>query len=153
MNLSEIFSELLKKQDESLFEIFKQLIDNAEIEAKEKNLNPILTFIHINEKIEYGYIQLALAKGIIDNEEDYTEYHNQLIVSEKLLEKIYTYIEPITQNARKEIKIKVDYTLNSHTLEELKERYEILMELLSNNTIQKNSYVYEELKLKPKREN
>ena len=153
MNLSEIFSELLKKQDESLFEIFKQLIDNAEIEAKEKNLNPILTFIHINEKIEYGYIQLALAKGIIDNEEDYTEYHNQLIVSEKLLEKIYTYIEPITQNARKEIKIKVDYTLNSPTLEELKERYEILMELLSNNTIQKNSYVYEELKLKPKREN
>lgn len=153
MNLSEIFSELLKKQDESLFEIFKQLIDNAEIEAKEKNLNPILTFIHINERIEYGYIQLALAKGIIDNEEDYTEYHNQLIVSEKLLEKIYTYIEPITQNARKEIKIKVDYTLNSPTLEELKERYEILMELLSNNTIQKNSYVYEELKLKPKREN
>jgi len=151
MNILENFSLILKQHDETLFEIFKQLIDNAKIEAKEKNLDPILTFIHVNDNIEYGYIQLALAKGIIIRKEDYTEYHNQLIVSEKLLEKIYVYIEPITKNAREEIKLKAGYILASSTLEELKEEYKNLMELLSNNTIQKNSYVYEELELKSKR--
>ena len=150
MNLLENFSMLLKEQDEDLFEIFKQLIDNAKIEAKEKNLNPISTFIHVNEKIEYGYIQLALAKGIIVREKDYSECHNQLIISEKLLEKIYTYIEPITKNARKEIKLKVNYILMSSSLEELKEEFNNLMKLLSNDTIQKNSYVYEEIELEPK---
>ena len=34
MNLLENFSMLLQEQDEALFEIFKHLIDNAEIVAK-----------------------------------------------------------------------------------------------------------------------
>lgn len=111
----------------------------------QKKLNPISTFIHVNEKIEYGYIQLTLTKGIIVSEKDYSECHNQLIISEKLLEKIYTYIEPITKNAR--IEIKADYILMSSSLEELKEEYNNLMKLLSNDIIQKNSYVYEEIEL------
>ena len=71
MNLLENFSMLIKEQDEALFEIFKQLIDKAKTEAIEKNVNPISTFIYVNEKMEYGYIQLALAKGIILREKDY----------------------------------------------------------------------------------
>ena len=70
------------------------------------NTRPVIVVMSkssdINDKIEYGYIQLALAKGIIARKEDYVELHNQLIISEKLLEKIYTYIEPITKNARED---------------------------------------------------
>ena len=38
----------------------------------------------------------------------------------------------------------------SSSLEELKEEYNNFMELLSNDIIQKNSYVYEEIELEPK---
>ena len=38
----------------------------------------------------------------------------------------------------------------SSSLEELKEEFNNLMKLLSNDTIQKNSYVYEEIELEPK---
>ena len=38
----------------------------------------------------------------------------------------------------------------SSSLEELKEEYNNFMELLSNDIIQKNSYVYEKIELEPK---
>ena len=38
----------------------------------------------------------------------------------------------------------------SSSLEELKEEDNNLIELLSNDTIQKNSYVYKEIELEPK---
>ena len=143
MSLSNEFKILTQQFDESIFQIFKKVIDEAKEEAQKNDLDSILTFISINDKIKYCCIQLALANGIIENENDYNESHNSLIISENLLKKIYTYIEPITEKAKNEITCKVKSISNSNSVEDLQNACNNLFSLLSNKTIQENAYLYQ----------
>lgn len=147
MDFKEEFKMLTNQYDDAVFLIFKQIIDDAIEKCKNDNLNPILTFIFVNDTLKSTYIDLALIKGIIKAKEGYNEAHIKLIISENVEERIYNYIAPITDLARKSIKKEAKNILYSSSLEELKSKYTKLSSLLSNKTIQENSYVYEGIQL------
>lgn len=148
MNLQKEFKTLTTQFDDSMFQIFKEVIDTAKDKAKNLNLDPISTFIFINEQLKLAYIELALETGIIIKKEEYNDAHNKLIISERLNEKIYNYIEPISQKARKEIKLKAEKILEVTSLDELQKEYNNLMILLSDKTILANDYVFQDIELK-----
>ena len=71
MSLLEEFTKLTTEYDNSMLEIFKNIIDNAIKESEKNNMDAVSTFIFVNTKIKYAYTQLALATGIITKEENY----------------------------------------------------------------------------------
>lgn len=137
------FTILTSQHDNALFEVFKKIIDNAKVETEKNWLDSISAFIFVIDNLESAYAQLALAMGIISSEKEYNQSYNKFIISEKLSERIYTYLESITQAAREDIKKKAQDVKDAFTLSELHQKYDALNSLLSNKTIQQNSYVYE----------
>lgn len=137
------FTILTSQHDNALFDIFKNIIDEAKAETEKNWLDSISAFIFVIDNLESAYAHLAMAMGIIATEKEYNEGLNKFIVSEKLSERIYTYLEPITQAAREDIKKKAEEDKDAFTLSELHKKYGALNSLLSNKTLQQNSYVYE----------
>lgn len=144
------FENITKKYDDSMFEIFKRVIDEAKTESKKNNLDSIEIFIYVSDKLRFAYAQLALAQGIISNENNYNEALNKYIISEKLLERICVYTAPIAEAARNAIKLKAEEILQSTSLDELQNEYNSLFSLLSNDSIQENPWLYEAIELTKK---
>lgn len=147
MDLLERFKIISSQYEDSLFEIIKEVIDEAKVNALDKNLNPVETFILINEKLQKLYKNLVLTQGIISDEKQYTEKHIYYIISEKVYERIDLYLRPVLANARKYIEERANELLYCTSLDEMQEKYNSLMELLSNKVIQDNSYLIEDIKL------
>jgi antitoxin component YwqK of YwqJK toxin-antitoxin module len=72
------------------------------------------------------------------------------MISEDLQERIWTYLNPVIENARNYIIKKAQEVCESTTLDELQTSYDELFTLLSNKTIQHNSFVYEDLDITKK---
>ena len=113
--------------------------DNIEVKKNKYNLGDDVflkkgTFIH----------------GLGGSKESYNEAHNNLMISENLQERILTYLNPVIENARNYIIKKAQEVCESTTLDELQTSYDELLSLLSNKTIQHNSFVYEDLDITKK---
>lgn len=141
MTIYNMFTDITKEYDNKLYAVFKEIIDQAIIEADNKKMDSIKKFIYVNSKLESAYAELALALGIITNK---TELSKR-IISEKLLERIYEYINPIIEFAKMEIKQKAEYVLQSSSLLEFQERYDCLKQILSTDEIQENPYLIEDI--------
>lgn len=150
MGLVEEFTVITEEYDNKLFNIFKRVIDVALKDSEDSKMNPIETFIHVNAELESSYVELALALGII-TEERVTTYEkfslNSAPISEKLLERIDAYMEPIVKEARKIIRQKAKEVQCATSLEELQEKYNHLMAILNNESILNFSYIFEDLEI------
>jgi len=146
MSIYNKFSDITKEYDNKLYIVFKEIIDQAIKEADNKKMDSIMKFIYVNSKLESAYVELALALGIIsDNNSSELPKRIDPPISENLLERIYEYINPIIESAKMRIKQKAEYVLQSSNLLELKERYTDLMKILSADEIQENSYLIEDI--------
>ena len=146
MSIYNKFSDITKEYDNKLYIVFKEIIDQAIKEADNKKMDSIMKFIYVNSKLESAYVELALALGIIsDNNPSELPKRIDPPISENLLERIYEYINPIIESAKMRIKQKAEYVLQSSNLLELKERYTDLMKILSADEIQENSYLIEDI--------
>ena len=150
MDLIEEFATITKAYDDALFQIFKRVIDTSITKNQENKLDDLTIFINVFETLKESYINLAIATGIISSKEYYNEAHNNLMISENLQERILTYLNPIIENARNFIIKKAQEVCESTTLDELQISYDELFTLLSNKTIQHNSFVYEDLDITKK---
>ena len=151
MELIETFKELTTKYDNSMFEIFKSIIDEGKKEAEERSFDPIETFILVNEKLQNTFAQLALVQGIVSETKNYNDSLSSYIVSEKLQERIYSYLGPIIKEVRKTIKQKGEEVLESTSLDELQDRYNSLLSVLSMKPIQENEYLYQGIEFTKKK--
>ena len=152
MELMDKFTSITKKHDDAMFEIFKSIIDKAKKEAEEQRLDSIYTFVYVNEKLQNAFRKLALVKGVVSDEKNYTEALSSHILSESLLERIYTYLYSIIKDTRNGIRKLCEDILDSTSLKELQERYDRLLSVLSMREIQANEYLYEGIEFTKKKE-
>jgi len=152
MAIQDDFIFITEEYDNKLYNVFKKVIDEAKIYTKKSNMNAIETFEYVNKKLELAYVELALALGIISNKAAYIETCNFPVrinppLSEKLIERIYYYMDDIIKEVQKVIAEKAEDILISETLDELQEKYNELQSILSNKTISESPYLYEGLEL------
>lgn len=147
MSLVEEFIEITNEYDNKLFEKFKTVIDQSILESKELRLDGIDSFIYIITKLEEAYIELALAIGIVTEETIKADTYFRINppISEKLTERIYTYLEPITIEAQEAIKLLAEQVTLSTSVTEMQENYNKLNSILNNKTIAENPYLIDEL--------
>lgn len=143
----EEYKLITNQYEDALFNIIKKVIDEAKEKAVNSNMNPVDTFIFINDKLVQMYKQMLISQEIISDEKQYTKRLVNYVISEKLLERIDSYMQPVILCTREYIKEKANDLLDSTSLDELQEKYKFLMSLLSNKTIQDNSYLYEDIEL------
>lgn len=152
MALVDEFTTVTEEYDNNLYNIFKRVIDEATLYSKQASMDPIETFIHVNKKLEISYVELSVALGITSKEKAHFAFqNNKPPLSEKLQERIFTYMEPITNEARNTIKLKAEDVLSATSLEELQEKYNSLLSMLSKEPISKSPYLYEGLELTKKK--
>lgn len=147
MDLLDEYKLITNQYEDSLFNIIKKVIDDAKEEAFNCNMNPVDTFIYINDKLVRMYKQMLITQEIISDEKQYTKKLVSYVISEKLFERIESYMQPVISCTRKYIEEKANDLLDSTSLDELQEKHKFLMDLLSNKTIQDNSYLYEDIEL------
>ena len=147
MSLVEDFTKITDEYDNKLFEKFKTVIDQSILESKELRLDGIDSFIYIITKLEEAYIELALAIGIVTEETIKADTYFRINppISEKLTERIYTYLEPITIEAQEAIKLLAEQVTLSTSVTEMQENYNRLNNILTNKTIAENPYLIDEL--------
>lgn len=92
-------------------------IKQATLEAKEKSLDPIQTYILIDNKVS----------ETISNIESIFESYS---ISDEVNDRILKLMEPYNEAKEKEIEKRVDIILNSKTLRELFDRTEELSKIL-----------------------
>lgn len=152
MALVDEFTTVTEEYDNNLYNVFKKVIDKAKLYSKQANMDPIETFIHVNKSLEDSYIELSVALGITSKEKAHFAFqNNKAPLSEKLQERLFTYIEPITNEARNAIKLKAKDVLSATSLEELQEKYNSLLSILSKEPISKSPYLYEGLEFTKKK--
>ena len=149
MSIGNDFISIVNEYDNKLYDIFKKIIENTALYAKENNMNSIETYIIITEKLETSYVDLALAMGIISPYDVPNEINPP--ITERLLERIYESMEPFIQDARDEIKLQAEDVLNSKTLDELKEKYEKLSHILNTPLISESQFLFSDLDLDNKK--
>jgi hypothetical protein len=147
MSLVKEFIEITNEYDNKLFEKFKIVIDQSILETKELRLDGIDSFIYIITKLEEAYIKLALAIGIVTEETIKADTYFRINppISEKLTERIYTYLEPVTVEAQVAIKLLAEQVTLSTSVTEMQENYNRLNSILNNKTITENPYLIDEL--------
>lgn len=147
MSLIEDFVEITNEYDNRLFEKFKTVIDQSILEVKELRLDGIDSFIYIIKKLEEAYIELALAIGIVTEETIKADTYFRINppISEKLTERIYTYLEPVTVEAQESIKLLAEQVTLSTSVTEMQENYNRLNSILNNKTIAENLYLIDDL--------
>jgi len=144
MELANKFKTVVTDYENKLFEIFKERIDLANKQATEQNMDPVDRYVLVNNTIEDAYKKLAFAQGMIAYCDLPYEAHPNL--SDELTERIYTYIEPITNEARKVLQGQVDHIIDSSNLGELLEKLDEFKKMLSDKGI--DSILYEDLEIK-----
>ena len=149
MSIGNDFISIVNEYDNKLYDIFKKIIENTALYAKENNMNSIETYIIITEKLETSYVDLALAMGIISPYDVPNEINPP--ITERLLERVYELMEPFIQDARDEIKLQAEDVLNSKTLDELKEKYEKLSHILNTPLIAESQFLFSDLDLDNKK--
>lgn len=149
MSIGNDFISIVNEYDNKLYDIFKKIIENTALYAKENNMNSIETYIIITEKLETSYVDLALAMGIISPYDVPNEINPP--ITERLLERVYELMEPFIQDARDEIKLQAEDVLNSKTLDELKEKYEKLSHILNTPSIAESQFLFSDLDLDNKK--
>lgn len=147
MELLDKFKSILNQYEDSLYEIIKDFIDEVLVEAKNNNLNPVETFILINEKLQDFYKKMVIIQGIVSDEKRCNEKHIDYIISERVYDRIDLYLKPVLIDARKYIQKRANELLYCTSLDEMQEKYNSLMGLLSNKVIQDNSYLTEDIRL------
>lgn len=105
------------KLDNAIITHLDNTIKQAALEAKEKSLDPIQTYILIDNKVS----------EIIRNIESIFESYS---MSDEVYDQILKLMEPYDEAKEKEIEKHVDIILNSKTLRELFDRTEELSTLL-----------------------
>lgn len=105
------------KLDNAIISHIDNTIKQAALEAKEKSLDPIQTYILIDNKVS----------EIIRNIESIFESYS---MSDEVYDQILKLMEPYDEAKEKEIEKRVDIILNSKTLRELFDRTEELSTLL-----------------------
>lgn len=152
MALADEFTTVTEEYDNNLYNIFKKVIDEAQLYSKQANMDPIETFIHVNKSLEISYVELSVALGITSKEKAHFAFqNNKAPLSEKLQERLFAYIEPITNEARNAIKLKAEDVLSATPLEELQEKYNSLLSILSKKPISSSPYLYEGLEFTKKK--
>lgn len=149
MSIGNDFISIVNEYDNKLYDIFKKIIENTALYAKENNMNSIETYTIITEKLETSYVDLALAMGIISPYDVPNEIKPP--ITERLLERVYELMEPFIQDARDEIKLQAEDVLNSKTLDELKEKYEKLSHILNTPLIAESQFLFSDLDLDNKK--
>lgn len=147
MDFIEKFNIINKQYEDDVFNLFKCIIDEAKLESTNLKYNPVECLCYVCGVINNAYIQLAISNEIISDEKSFTKSYIKYIISEKLFERIEMYIQPLYDNVREYIVKLANDLLYSTSLEELKEKYEFLMSLISNKIVQENSYLYEDIQL------
>ena len=102
MSLVDIFTKITEENDNNLFVVFKNVIDVAIKESLDRELNSIEKYVYVCKKLGLAYYDLALALGIKSPDDRYKEVIPP--ISEKLLERIENYIDPIRDEAKSYIK-------------------------------------------------
>ena len=142
MNTYERFKEIVDDYDSKLFEMFREIIDTAISNSME--MNALDRYVYVNNAIEDAYKRLACAQGIISSFN--LPYKVDPPISESLMEKIYSYVEPITEEARVYLQGEVDKILDSSTISELMEKLESFKAMLEEKEV--DSFMYEDLEIK-----
>lgn len=109
--------DIKNKLENAIITHLDNAIKQAALEAKEKSLDPIQTYILIDNKVS----------EIIRNIESIFESYS---MSDEVYDQILKLMEPYDEAKEKEIEKRVDIILNSKTLRELFDRTEELSTLL-----------------------
>ena len=144
MDLTNEFGQVFNDYENRLFEIFRTVIDTAINYTIEKNMNPVDRYAYVNNALENAYKHLAYVQGYGASPDLPYEAHPQL--SDELTERIYSYIDPVTQEAQKELQKEVDDIIASSSLGELMEKLDQFRKGLEEKGIA--DYLYEDLEIK-----
>lgn len=109
--------DIKDKLENAIITHIDNTIKQAALEANEKSLDPIQTYILIDKKV----------REIIINIESIFESYS---ISDEVDDQILKLMEPYDEAKEKEIEKRVDIILNSKTLRELFDRTEELSKLL-----------------------
>jgi len=145
MELIEEFSVITNELEKRLAEIFKRVIDTAISEADEKKLGPLDKYLYVNNAINNAYRSLAYANGEIDGT-NFPYDRTPSLVSDRLMDRIYTYTSQLYDDAQKELQTMVDDIVNSDTLSELMDKYEKFKLMLEDKCVDPG--LYEDVEIK-----
>jgi hypothetical protein len=144
MGIVDDFSDIVSDYETRLFNKFKEIIDSSLSIAREENMNPLDTYLFVNNKVEEAYKMLAYVLGDIA----YPEFVQEVDppVSDRLMEKIDDYINPLCDLAINEIQRQFDEVMSSSNLGEFMEKYEAFKNMLSEKNVK--DFMYEDIKIK-----
>lgn len=145
MELIEEFSVITNELEKRLAEIFKRVIDTAISEADERKFGPLDKYLYVNNAINNAYRSLAYANGEIDGT-NFPYDRTPSLVSDHLMDRIYTYTSPLYDDAQKELQAMVDNIINSETVGELMEKYYKFKMMLDNKGVDPDFYEDVEIK-------
>lgn len=131
------FEPIVNEYNKKLFKIIKKRIEDAIVVANNNRLDGINTYIYVTNALNETLSELAVALGYAD--------HQDPPMTEDLVEQICILTEPLLQEARAEIQIKVDDIFNSKDLGELMDKYDKLMELFKNPILAKSMDLFEDI--------
>ncbi len=109
--------DIKDKLENAIINHIDNTIKQAALEAKEKSLNPIQTYILIDNKVS-------------ETKENIESIFDSYKVFDNIDDQILELMEPYDEAKEKEIEKRVDIILNSKTLRELFDRTEELSKLL-----------------------
>ncbi len=137
MLLYEEFENVTIEYEQKIFEIFKRTIDAAIVEATKQNMNALDKYVYIRDRVEVGFRELASVQGY---------NHEYPYISDTLIERIYSYYEHITNEARIFLQAKVDEMMECDNLGELLNKLEEFNKLIKEKSLE--DYMYNDLELK-----
>ena len=144
MSNYERFKKISTDYDNQLYAIFIEVIDTAISYATEKKMDPLDKFLYVDNEIEQAYRELACAMGIIVSPD--TPYEVTPPISDDLMERIYSYTDPLVNEAREVLQREVDKIIDSSTLGELMEKYDTFKKMLDDKCIK--PFMYEDIEIK-----
>lgn len=142
--------EVVEQCNNQIFNIMKTRIDYTIKQSDINNLDSLDKLVAVNETIESVLRELAWVMGYIPNPN--MPFDTSILpVSDELLNKIYTYIEPLNIEADKIIQEEASKILESDTIEDLEVNYSNFQEFIKRRKLKDKPELYQYIKIKKTR--
>ena len=138
----------MSEKEDRIFNIFKSGIDEAVAKStEEEHLDSIQTYINIMEKVNQISYKVYASFNDVDASINYSMDLWSIPISDELAGRIYNYIGPYLELAKRELKEIAENILDSKTVGELLIKYNSLARIFNNNTFLENIVLFADIEI------
>lgn len=143
---------MCKREEDRIYEMFKNGIDEVAFKSiEEDDLDSIQTYINIMEKVNQLSYKVYASLNGVDSSINYSMNFYSIPISDELSERICDYIKPYLENAKSELKARIEDVLKSKTVGELLVKYSNLSRVFDNGIFIENIDLFADIEIGSKK--